>query len=239
MIVMPAVDLRGGACVQLIGGSFAREAVRLHDPVAAARRWYAAGFTRLHVVDLDAAVSGDARRANTPVVEALLREPTETQVGGGVRDADRIDRLLALGAARVVTGTRALEDPAWLERQAERVPGRIVASLDVRRGRPVIRGWTTDSSADLASALDRLVELPLAAVMVTAVDVEGSMRGPDVALVERVRARLRVPLIASGGIGDVEDLRRLSAAGAWAAVVGMALYTGALDAPATAAEFAA
>ena len=235
MIVMPAVDLRGGACVQLVGGSFEREVVRIADPIAAARRWRDAGFTHLHVVDLDGAVNGAS--ANADVVRRLVTDGANTQVGGGIRDTTAVDDLLALGAARVVAGTRALEDPEWLASIAVERPGRIVVALDTRGGRPTVHGWAEEADVTLDDALARVSELPLAGILVTSVEVEGRMGGPDLALLDRVQRRTTLPLIASGGIASTRDLRELRARGVWAAVVGMALYTGAIDPETTAEEF--
>jgi phosphoribosylformimino-5-aminoimidazole carboxamide ribotide isomerase len=225
--VIPAIDLREGACVQLVGGDYAAERIRLADPLAVARRWAEAGFDLLHVVDLDAATG---RGSNDAVVARLLAStPARVQLGGGIRDDAAIARAIARGAERVVVGTRALEDPGWLAQAATRFPGRIVLAADVRDGRVAAHGWarTLDTSAaDVAAAT---ASLPLAALLVTAVDREGRLQGPDLALVRGVAARAAVPVIASGGIAGVRDLDALAAAGAAAAVVGMALYTGTLD----------
>lgn len=235
MLVMPAIDLREGACVQLVGGSYADERVREPDPLRVAARWRAAGFARLHVVDLDAATgAGD----NAAVVRALLASAgMEVQLGGGLRTSQALDDALGSGAAAAVVGTRALEDPEWLQRVAGRLPGRLIIAVDVRDGAPVVRGWTRRSTAGLDSTLDRLSALPLAGLLVTCVDVEGRMRGPDLRTLKRVQARSSLPLIASGGIATQADLRTLRAMDVWGAVVGMALYTGTLDPRATAEEF--
>lgn len=240
MIAIPAVDLREGACVQLVGGAYDAEAVRLADPVAVARRWRQAGFSALHVVDLDAATG---RGSNAGVIDALLADAllagTPVQVGGGVRDADAIARLLDAGAARVVVGTRAVRDPGWLAAAASRFPSRLVVALDARGGRVATHGWTRDDGPDAVEVARTLAALPLAGVLVTAVEREGRMQGPDLDLSERMAAAAPFPLIASGGIAAPGDLRALSARGVAAAVLGMALYTGALDPRATAEEFGA
>lgn len=235
MIALPAIDLREGACVQLVGGDFAEERVRLADPVAVAQRWIALGFTRLHVVDLDAAIG---RGSNRGVIGSLLTRTTvELQVGGGVRDAETVEVLLDAGAFRVVVGTRAVEELDWLTAIATRHPGRIVLAADVRGRQVVMRGWVAASGYDLMDLVDEVAPLPLAGLLVTAVEREGRMGGPDVDLVREVAGRMPLPVIASGGIATMHDLRRLQEAGAAEAVLGMALYTGALDGRAVAEEF--
>lgn len=235
MIAIPAIDLRDGACVQLVGGAYEQEQVRLDDPVGVARDWARLGFGQLHVVDLDAATG---RGANTAVVEELLRQGgLVAQVGGGVRSEDRIDALLDLGAARVVVGTRALEEPEWLEEMAHRFPGTIVVAADVRERAVVTRGWERTLPRDVVETIEELNRLPLAAVMVTAVHREGQMQGPDLFLMEDVVEAAAVPVFASGGIGSLRDLRELAERGVAATIIGMALYTGALDPRAVAEEF--
>lgn len=237
MLVMPAIDLRDGHCVQLVGGSYDAERVREPDPARVAARWRDFGFARLHVVDLDAATGVGF---NTAAVDAIRAVPgVRAQVGGGVRSTDAVERLLEVepAADAVVVGTRALEDPEWIAAVARRWPFRVVAAVDVRDGTPLLRGWRERAATELDDALDMLDELPLAALLVTCVDVEGQMRGPDLRTIEHVRSRAALPLVASGGIATLADLRELDALGVWAAVVGMALYTGTLDPRATAEEF--
>jgi len=227
MRVIPAVDLRGGACVQLVGGDPAAERVRRADPLAEAVRWRALGYDVLHVVDLDAALG---EGSNAALVAALAALPgLAVQAGGGLRDDSALDAVLAAGAARAVVGTRALADPAWLAAAAARHPGRLVVALDVRGREVVTHGWRAGSGRDVRDALDALAALPLAAVLVTAVHAEGRMAGPDVELVKEVVVRSPFPVQASGGVSGTADLTRLAAAGAAAAIVGMALYTGALS----------
>ena len=143
MIAVPAVDLRGGRCVQLVGGRPTDERVSLPDPAAVARRWSNMGFNSLHVVDLDAAL--DAGDNAGVVAEVLAASPADAQVGGGVRTQDRAETLLALGASRVVVGTRAVDDRAWLEELARACPGRVVVAADVRDGTVLRKGWTEAS----------------------------------------------------------------------------------------------
>lgn len=236
MKALPAIDLREGACVQLVGGSYDREAVRLPNPLAVAEKFRDCGFTRLHVVDLDAA-TGRGTNADTIARLAAVRG-VRLQVGGGVRDTPAIERLLALGVDRVVVGTRAVEDGAWLEDAARRFPGAIVVAADIRERTVLTRGWTESTSLDLATFLARLDPLPLAGALVTAVHVEGSLGGADLEVVRLAVRSTRVPITASGGVASLADLRALEEAGAAEAVVGMGFYTGRIDPTLAAREYA-
>lgn len=237
MIAIPAVDLRGGHCVQLVGGDYDREQVRLDDPVAVAREWVQTGFNRLHVVDLDAATG---RGANAEVIRDLLREsPVPVQVGGGVRDEARIERLLEEGATWVVVGTRAVEDEDWRAEMAHHFPGRLIIAADVRERLVVTKGWAETSRMDVVDFMTELRELPLAGVLVTAVHREGQMQGTDLPLMEDVAEASAWPVFASGGVTSLEDMRALEHRGLAGAVLGMALYTGAIDPRRLAEEFGA
>lgn len=235
MIVIPAVDIRAGACVQLVGGSYDEERVRLEDPVAVAREWARLGFGQLHVVDLDAATG---RGSNASVIEEIVRDArVAVQVGGGVRSGERLEELLELGVARVVVGTRALEDRDWLADIAELYPGTLVVAADVKGRRVVTRGWDRDTGECVTDVIEELNRLPLAGVMVTAVHREGQMEGPDLFLVKVVVEASAHPVLASGGVGSERDLRELAERGVAATVAGMALYTGAIDPRRTALEY--
>jgi phosphoribosylformimino-5-aminoimidazole carboxamide ribotide isomerase len=227
MQVIPAIDLREGACVQLVGGSYKTERIRIADPVAVAERWTRLGFSRIHVVDLDAATG---RGSNRAIVRQILNATdAKVQCGGGVRDLDTIDELLSAGASEVVLGTRAVEDLAWLEEAVARYPDRIIVAADAASRRLLTRGWSRRSSRDVIDFIDGISSLPLIAVLVTAVEREGRMEGPDVTLIEEITARSKIPIQASGGVRSVDDVRALADAGASAVIIGMALYTGALD----------
>ena len=237
MIVIPAVDIREGACVQLVGGSYDAERIRIPDPAGVARAWTDAGFTRLHVVDLDAATG---RGSNERIVRDLISlHDILVQVGGGVRSEESIERLLDDGAEYVVVGTRAIEEPEWLNEMAIQFPGELIVAADVRERRVVTHGWEKLHRRDVFDVIDELNDSPLAAVLVTAVHMEGQMRGTDLFLMEDVAERSEWPVLASGGITTMNDLRSLADRGIAGAVIGMALYTGALDPRAVAGEFAA
>ncbi len=235
MIAIPAVDLRDGACVQLVGGSFAQEKVRIENPVDVARSWEHYGFHRLHVVDLDAATG---RGSNLPVVRSLLFDSgIPIQVGGGIRSDDLVEELLEAGASSVIVGTRAIEEPEWIIELAARHPGEIIVACDVRERRVTTRGWAHTLPLDILDVLEDLNSLPLAGLLVTAVHREGQMQGTDLPLMEDVAEASSFPVYASGGITTMDDLRALEHRGLAGVVIGMALYTGALDPVVVAGEF--
>ncbi len=237
MIVIPAVDLRDGKCVQLVGGEYDQESIRLDDPPEVAREWVREGFARLHIVDLDAATD---RGNNSEVIREIIRDANvPVQVGGGVRDADRIEALLNDGASWVVVGTRAVEDEAWLDEVAHQFAGRLIVAADVRERKVVTRGWTKTLPLDVISFVEDLGALPLAGVLVTAVHLEGQMQGTDLALMEDVAEASAWPVFASGGVTTVDDLLALEHRGVFGAVLGMALYTGAIDTRRLMEEFGA
>ena len=236
MLAIPAIDLREGHVVQLASEALPAEAIRLDDPPRIARQWSLAGFPRLHVVDVDAATE---RGSNRDTVIRLLHEgAAPCQVGGGVRAERDVYDLLEAGAAAVVLGTRALEDPDWLERIAHMHPGRCLLAADVRERRVVTRGWSRALPRDVLSVVDDVAALPLAGLLVTAVHRDGRLQGTDLRLMEDVAEASPFPVFASGGISSLADLRALEERGVAAAVIGMALYTGALDPRRVVEEFA-
>ena len=237
MIAIPAIDLRAGACVQLIGGDYQAERVRLEDPLAVAREWIETGFTRLHVVDLDAATG---RGSNADLIRDLLREASvPVQVGGGVRDEQRIEELLEAGAHAGIVGTRAIEDESWREEMAHRFPGRLIVAADVRERLVVTKGWADTTQRWVTDVVHELSVLPLAGVLVTAVHREGQLQGTDLPLMEDVAETSAWPVYASGGVTTLDDMHALAHRGLAGAVLGMALYTGVLDARHLAQEFGA
>ena len=235
MIAAPAVDLRGGRCVQLVGGRPEEERVSWPDPVAVARRWWETGFATLHLVDLDAALgSGD----NLEVLRELLTAtPAETQVGGGIRDDARADALVEAGADRIVVGTRALDDPEWLAALAERHPERVVVAADTREGVVLRKGWTETSELRVEDFLATLEDLPLAGVLATDVGREGRMEGIVRKEVAATVDASPHPVWISGGVTTLDELGWLGETGAHGAVLGMALYTGTLDPEGVARRF--
>ena len=236
MIAIPALDLRGGACVQLAAGSYDQELIRIPDPVGVAIAWRQYGFRHLHLVDLDA-VAG--RGNNAPEVQAVLAATdAEVQLGGGIRTREMIQRSLDDGAQRVIIGTRALEDLDWLAEVSSLFPGSVIVAADVRDRKILSHGWTRTQPSLVLDLIQELNGLPLAGVLVTAVHREEAMRGTDLPLMEDVAEAADFPVFASGGLGSLTHLRALADRGVAAAVVGMALYSGAMDPWVVAEEFA-
>jgi phosphoribosylformimino-5-aminoimidazole carboxamide ribotide isomerase len=235
VIAIPALDLRGGACVQLAAGSYDEEVIRIPDPVGVAIAWRQYGFRHLHVVDLDA-VAG--RGNNAVEIQAILAATdVEVQVGGGIKSRDSIHQFLADGAQRVVIGTQALEDSDWLVEMSTDFPGCIIVAADVRDRKVLSHGWTRIQPMLVLDLVEDLNGLPLAGVLVTAVHREEAMRGTDLPLMEDIADAAEFPVFASGGLGSIGDLRALADRGVAAAIIGMGLYSGAMDPWAVADEF--
>jgi len=221
---VPAIDLLGGRVVRLHQGRYDRPTVYSDDPVAVAERLRAAGATRLHVVDLDAARAGVRPPAHARLLARIAAlAGVRLQLGGGIRTEADVARALETGAWRVVVGTLAAEDPAATGRLA-RETGRVVAAVDCRGGSVHVRGWEADSGADPSELVGRLVEAGVRDVAVTAIERDGTGAGPDVELIARLRPGVPGELIAAGGVHAPVDVTAAVGAGADAVVVGRALY---------------
>jgi phosphoribosylformimino-5-aminoimidazole carboxamide ribotide isomerase len=225
--VIPAVDVREGEVVQLVGGERGT-GTRYGNPVEATRRWLDAGARTLHLVDLDGAFEGE--RKNADAIAAAVEtagDRAAVQVGGGIRTVDDALSLLDAGVDRVILGTAAVEDPGIVTEIDDRRPGSVVVSIDASGGELVVEGWTTGTGLDPAETAARFETAGTAAILFTDVDVEGRMEGVRADAVRRVVEAVDAPVIASGGVATLSDVRELRAAGAAAVVVGTALYEGA------------
>jgi phosphoribosylformimino-5-aminoimidazole carboxamide ribotide isomerase len=226
--LFPAIDLRGGRLVRLVEGDFGREKVYGDDPVSVARAFAAQGAPWIHVVDLDAARTGDP--VNRAVVERIVASVTvPVQVGGGVRSVDDAAGLLGAGVTRVVVGTAAVEDPGLVAALAARWPGRVAVGLDHRDGVVQVRGWLADGGRRVRDVLDEVVTAGAAAVVVTDIRRDGRLAGPDVVGLAGLLEATGAPLVASGGVSSLDDLRVLAAVraggtGLVGVIVGKALY---------------
>jgi phosphoribosylformimino-5-aminoimidazole carboxamide ribotide isomerase len=227
VIVFAAIDLQAGEVVQLEGGRADALRVRWADPVAVAQKWVDAGFRELHVVDLDAARGTGSNRDLVESIIAAVDVPV--QVGGGIRDDAAIQRTIDAGAARVIVGTRAIEDPDWRRSAAALFPGRLVVAADVRDERVVTRGWTSQTQQHWRDLLPELEQEPLAALLVTDVSREGRVQGIDVELFASICSASTHDVFAAGGIASNQDVISLSGIGAAGAVLGMSLYTNRID----------
>lgn len=227
MIVLPAIDIRGGACVRLAQGDFGRETVYDADPVAVAQRFVESGAQWLHVVDLDAALEGMPRNRES-VARVIASVDVPVQASGGVRDLDAVRALLRAGAARVVLGTAALHDPSLADAAAEAFGEAVAVGLDVRGERLQARGWTEDAG-ELWPTLDRLSASGVGRVVVTDVQRDGMLSGPNTSLLRDVIARTSAAVVASGGVANAGDIGLIAATGAEAVIVGRALYAGAVS----------
>lgn len=228
--IWPAIDIRGGKCVRLCQGDYSREIVFDSDPVAVARHWVAQGARRLHVVDLDGAKKGEP--VNLPVVRRIFQEAgVPCQFGGGVRHEDTILGLLEAGASRVVIGTRAIKDPQWFKDMSRKFPKRIVLGLDARGGQAATNGWLETSARTAAEVVAEFADEPIAAVVFTDISADGMLSGVSIDALSQIQRRVNLPLIASGGVTTLEDVRMLKAAGVAGCIIGRALYEGRLSLP--------
>ena len=228
MILYPAIDIRGGRCVRLIEGDFARETAYDADPVAAAKRWVDAGAAWLHVVDLDGAVEGHPiNRGAVERIRAAVDVPI--QLGGGLRTLTDLEQAFAIGIDRVILGTIALRDPELVISAVARWQERIAVALDVRDGRLASDGWLGQSEARALEVARRLAAARVRHFIFTDIRRDGALSGPNLESLSELAAAVDADVIASGGITSVADLNAVAAAGATGAIIGRALYDGHID----------
>jgi phosphoribosylformimino-5-aminoimidazole carboxamide ribotide isomerase len=227
--LIPAIDLLGGCAVRLTQGRYDAATVYDADPPAVAARFAAAGSARLHVVDLDGAKLG--RPGNTAAVKAILAaaKGVPVQLGGGIRTLAAVEEWLTLGVGRAVLGTAALRDPALVKDAARRFPGRVAVGIDARDGRVAVSGWLETSETDALELARRFEDAGVAALIHTDIARDGTGEGPNLDASEAVARAVRVPVIASGGVGSLAHVHAACGRGLAGLIVGRALYTGAVD----------
>lgn len=228
MRIVPAVDIRGGRCVNLVQGDYQRETVFARDPVAQAHRWREDGAELIHVVDLDGARSG--RLCTEAHLRAIAAAGIPFEVGGGIRTMDVIRKALDIGARRVILGTAAYRDPGLLHDAALEFPGCIVAGIDAKGGKIALAGWSDVTEADAVSFALDVEEAGAARIIYTDILSDGMMRGPNLAATQAVAAAVRIPVTLSGGVSSLEDVRtarHLQVYGVDEIIIGRALYLGA------------
>ena len=226
MLVIPAIDIMGGRCVRLVRGDFDQRTVYSDDPAMIAVDFARAGAERLHVVDLDAARGEPDNRA---VIEDVIECGLPVQVAGGVRTSAQVEAWIGAGAAAVVMGTAAVREPELLAECAQRFPGHVMAALDVREGKAVVSGWTETEQLDISELIPRWNVLPLAGLILTATERDGTLAGPDVETLSRVLGMTQLPVQYGGGIGSLNDIRRVRETRAAAVILGRSLYEGKLS----------
>ncbi len=225
----PAVDLRGGKCVQLVGGVPGTEVVALDNPLAEAERWVAEGTDHLHIIDLDGAIQG--KRINATILSEIVQKlDLFIQVGGGIRTEEDVKSLLDLGVDRVIMGTSALKNPEMVKELAKEYGSeRIMVALDVKKGDVTTEGWQK-TIGKKAVELGRLFEqMGAGSILFTNIDVEGQQRGINIAPTKQLIEAVKIPVVAAGGVTTIDDVLALRNAGAAGAVAGTAIYTGKLS----------
>jgi phosphoribosylformimino-5-aminoimidazole carboxamide ribotide isomerase len=224
-MIIPAIDLRDGKCVRLEQGDYARQRVFRADPVATAQEWVRQGARRLHLVDLDGARAG--RIVHADVIQAIVAAvEVPCQLGGGIRSDEALEQAWRLGVHWVVIGTMAIQQPRWFAEAAQRYPGRLLLGLDARDGRVAVQAWQ-ETTAELAwEVAERFAHLPLAGVVYTDISRDGVLAGPNWTACQKLADRLPLPVLASGGVASLDDLRRLARMNLAGCIVGRALYEG-------------
>ena len=234
MILFPAIDLKNGQCVRLEQGDMARATVFNLDPAAQAKSFAAQGFEYLHVVDLDGAFAG--KPMNAQAVEAMLKAVTmPVQLGGGIRDIGTVEAWLAKGVARVIIGTAAVRDPELVKSAARKYPGRVAVGLDARDGKVAVEGWAETSQVTALEIARRFEDAGVAAIIFTDISRDGLLKGLNLEATIALADRISIPVVASGGLASIEDVKamlRPNAKKLAGAIAGRALYDGRLDAAA-------
>ncbi len=230
MLLIPAIDLKDGKCVRLRQGEMDQVTRYSDDPVGMAEHWQNLGAPYLHIVDLDGAVEGGPKHLSQ--IEAIAKKLTiPIQVGGGIRNVETVQAYLSSGVDRVVVGTAALQDAKFLARSAQQYPQKILVGIDVKEGLVAVHGWTTVSTLTAQHVFDSLKDLPLGGIVFTDISRDGMLSGPNISALREAAATSPVPVIASGGVTALEDIRAIQKIGdnISGVIIGKALYEGALD----------
>ncbi len=230
MQIWPAIDLLRGKCVRLQQGDHNRQTVFSEDPLEVAQRWKQAGAVNLHIVDLDGAKDGSLVNVKA-IGQLVAASGLACQVGGGVRDEDSIERLLSIGVCRIVVGTRALQDPEWFASMADKYPNRLVVGIDARDGMVATHGWLETSGISAVSLAQRIANATNQVVAIVYTDIarDGMLAGPNFEQLAAMQQATSIPVVCSGGVTSIADIRRLIEMNTEAAILGRAIYEGRLD----------
>lgn len=231
MLVIPAIDIKGGKCVRLVQGKMDQETVYSDDPVEVAKKWQGMGAELLHIVDLDGAVAGEPK--NVDVIEAIADAISiPLQVGGGIRDIDTVNLHLSIGAARVILGTVAYKDPYFVREACEKHHGQILVGIDARDGKVAIKGWEEVTEKPAMELARELENAGVAGIIYTDISRDGMLKGPNIEGIRTLAQSVKIAVIASGGVSNIEDikiLKTLEPVGVVGVITGKAIYSGRLD----------
>ena len=231
MIIYPAIDIRGGRCVRLTEGRFDAETVFADDPAEMALKWAGLGAEFLHLVDLDGALAGEGK--NVPVIERILQSVSiPVQLGGGIRNLETIEKLLALGVTRLILGSAAVKNPQLVEEACKKYPGHIAVGIDAKNGEVAIEGWGKGSGVAATELAKKMAAYGVETIIYTDISRDGMLSGVNVEATAALARACGVPIIASGGVASLEDIRRVQAVesdGVQGCIIGKAIYTGAVD----------
>ena len=231
MIIYPAIDIRGGRCVRLTEGRFDAETVFADDPAEMALKWAGMGAEFLHLVDLDGALAGEGK--NVPVIERILQSVNiPVQLGGGIRNLETIEKLLSLGVNRLILGSAAVKNPQLVEEACKKYPGHIAVGIDAKNGDVAIEGWGKGSGVAATELAKKMAAYGVETIIYTDISRDGMLSGVNVEATAALARACGVPIIASGGVASLEDIRRVKAVesdGVQGCIIGKAIYTGAVD----------
>ena len=231
MIIYPAIDIRGGRCVRLTEGRFDAETVFADDPAEMALKWAGMGAEFLHLVDLDGALAGEGK--NVPVIERILQSVNiPVQLGGGIRNLETIEKLLSLGVTRLILGSAAVKNPQLVEEACKKYPGHIAVGIDAKNGDVAIEGWGQGSGVAATELAKKMAAYGVETIIYTDISRDGMLSGVNVEATAALARACGVPIIASGGVASLEDIRRVKAVesdGVQGCIIGKAIYTGAVD----------
>lgn len=229
MIIIPAIDLKDGKCVRLLQGRAEDATVYSDNPAETAKRWESAGAELLHVVDLDGAFTGNQKNLES-IIKIRSAVKIDIEVGGGIRDMDRVDQLLSSGVNRVILGTVAVEKPELVNEACKKYPGKVLVGIDAKNGLVAVNGWVEVTQIKAGELALKMQGYGAAGIIYTDISRDGMLTGPNIEATREMAESLNIPVIASGGISSIDDIKRLSGIKClWGVITGKAIYSGALD----------
>jgi phosphoribosylformimino-5-aminoimidazole carboxamide ribotide isomerase len=229
MIIIPAIDLKDGKCVRLLQGKKEEVTVYSDDPVAVAKHWEGLGAELLHIVDLDGAFTGEQK--NFDKIQAIRKAISiPVEVGGGIRDIQRIENLISMGIDRVIIGTSAVKNPTIVKEACKKFPGKILVGIDAKNGKVAVKGWVELTEFDAIEFAKQMEDSGITGIIYTDILRDGMLTGPNIEAMSRMVEAINIPVIASGGVSKLDDIQNLmNIKNLWGVITGKALYSGALD----------